>query len=302
MKACLSIDVGGTTLKSAVLDSQAHIFTDSFCSVPSNSDGRRDEVLQAFRKVISHGLGIISAKGAIPAGVGISTPGPFDMMKAMSLMQHKFKSIYKLDLRSLLYEISGLSPDVPIVFMHDANAALAGELLKGKAQGYENAALVTLGTGLGFAFSQKGDIQCNEIGGPRVSIFRTPCKNGILEDFTAKRGFLKVYQQQSGAYDVSGIEVADLGMWALNGDAASIKTFQIVGHILAESLGPVLDKYEIECLLFGGQISKSFTLMQDALKTGLRSISGLKKIGAAGNIDSAALIGACAGIWTAERK
>jgi hypothetical protein len=53
----------------------------------------------------------------------------------------------------------------------------------------------------------------------------------------------------------------------------------------------------IECLLFSGQISRSFHLMEHSLKEGLQNIDCLKKISKVKSIDAAALTGAFLNIF-----
>ena len=292
MTAYLIIDAGGTFLKSAVLDFRGEVCQGSLFSVNSSSEGAKDEILQAFSETIAKGLGFLKEQGMELGGIGIAFPGPFDMEKATPLMKHKFQSVYGLNLREYLYGIPGIDKRVPIKFVHDANAVLVGELWKGNAKGFGNAAVVTLGTGLGFAISDKGEVLCNEIGGPFLSVFKLPYKDGILEDYTAKRGFVRIYSELSGKTDVDRITVSDIGEWAGKGDEASIRTFQKVAEILADSLRDILIERKIECLLFSGQISRSFRHMESTLKEGLKNVGCLKKLSVVESIDHAALLGA----------
>ena len=131
---------------------------------------------------------------------------------------------------------------------------------KGNAREFDNVALITLGTGLGFAISQNGIVQQNELGGPGIPIFGIPYSEGILEDYTTKRGIVRTYLDLSGKNSAGGITVSEIGKRADNGDASSCKTFQMVGRILAESLKHIIDANHIQCLLLGGQISRSFHL------------------------------------------
>ena len=292
MTAYLIIDAGGTFLKSAILDPRGEVFPGSALSVESLSDGSKEEILQSFFEIFSKGLKFIGKKKMKLKGVGIAFPGPFDIEKATSLMNHKFQAIYGLDLRKYFYEATGISRDIPIKFIHDANAVLVGEIWKGNAQGFKNAAVVTLGTGLGFAVSKDGQVLCNPIGGPFYSIFKIPYKDGILEDYTAKRGFVRIYGELSGNEETDQIEVSDIAQRAGQGDEAAIQTFRKVGEILSEALHDILVELKIECLLFCGQISRSFHLLEPSLKTGLKDIERLQKISVVKSIDNAALLGA----------
>jgi len=289
-KLFLIIDAGGTYFKSAITDADAEISPGSTFQVRSYSEGPAEKILNAYRETIVHGLAYIEENGGVLSGIGIATPGPFDYERGIPLMKHKFASVYGLNLPEFFYTIPGMKPDIPVCNMHDANAALAGELWKGNAKGFANAALVTLGTGLGFAYSQNGEIRYNSEGGPGKSIYTLPFRDGILEDYASKRGFLKIYNEKSGK-SVKNIDVADIGMRANQGEIISIETFSKVGSILAEALYDILDQHGIQCLLFGGQISRSFHHMEESLKTGLSNLKSLEKISMVKNIDDAALFG-----------
>lgn len=290
-KAYLTIDTGGTYLKSAVLSPEGEILDDSDFTTRSWSEGPAEQILQAFEDTIKHGLAVIERIGGSLEGIGITFPGPFIYRKGIPLMEHKFKSIYGMDLGSAFRAMVGPGSLIPVKFVHDAVAWLEGELWIGNAAGFDNAALITLGTGLGFAFSQDGIVQCNEMGGPSLSLYKHPYGEGILEDYASKRGFLRIYRALSGKAE-GDIKVSDIGKWANEGDKASIATFRKVGDILAEALKSILDEYQIGCLLFGGQISRSFHHMEEALKQGLADVESLRKITTVRSIDNAAFYGA----------
>jgi glucokinase len=288
----LAIDAGGTFLKSAVLNAEGKVLQGSDSSIKSVSEGSGEQILHAFSEIVTKGLEFIRERVMKLEGIGIAFPGPFDIYKATPLMKHKFQGIYGLNMRKWFYGISGIPDDIPIKFIHDANAVLSGEIWKGNARGFRNAAVVTLGTGLGFAISEDGKVLCNDIGGPYISIFNLPFKDGNLEDYTAKRGFIKIYRDLSGKAEVDGIEVADIGEWADHGDEISIETFNEVGQILAQSLQEILILRNIECLLFSGQISRSFHHLEPSLKKGLKNIECLNRISVVQSIENAALLGA----------
>ena len=292
MIAYIAIDAGGTYLKSAVLNLSGEVLENSGYVTESFSKGSKEIILKAFKENISHGLGYIEGKRMALGGIGIAFPGPFNYENGISFMEHKFRNIYGVNLRETIHGIHGISADLPVRFMHDANAVLAGELWKGNAVGYENAAVVTLGTGLGFAFSENGIIQCNSMGGPMVTIYKLPYKQGILEDYVSQRGILRIYQVISGKVEHNRIKVSDIGRWADEGDPHSIQTFREVARILAESLNKILIERNIDCLLLGGQISRSFHHMEESLKHGLEEVQCLRKISMVESIDNAALLGA----------
>jgi glucokinase len=173
---------------------------------------------------------------------------------------------------------------------------LIGELWKGNAMGFDNAAVVTLGTGLGFAIAEKRMVLCNEIGGPFITIYNRPYLDGILEDYTAKRAFLEIYHQSKEEEPSGNLTVKDIGSMADEGDGISKQVFLRVGETLANALEEIIVTRKIQCLLFGGQISRSFHHMRPALEKGFSNTKCLEKISAVSAIDSAALSGAIIGM------
>jgi len=89
-KAYLTIDTGGTYLKSAVLSPEGEIMDDSDFTTRSWSEGPAEQILKAFEDTIKHGLAVIERIGGSLEGIGITFPGPFIYRKGIPLMEHKF--------------------------------------------------------------------------------------------------------------------------------------------------------------------------------------------------------------------
>ena len=286
----LIVDAGGTYLKSALLKEDGTICEDSSLSVPSYSDGTEEEVSDAFKQILTRDIAWCKKYQLQMKGLGISIPGPFDYQQGIALMTHKYQCLYGKNVKELFLKCECFDPSLPVWFVHDVNAVLSGEMWKGVAKHYHNVAVVTLGTGLGFAYSKDDVIQCSELGSPLRSIFRTPCKDGILEDFTAQRGFIRLFEERLG-YTVEHLTAKDIGQMADEGNIAAVSTFQEVAQILCEALSDILKEESISCLLFGGQISRSFAYMKDSLKRLCLIVPTLKHISPVTSIDNAALWG-----------
>lgn len=288
--AYLLFDVGGTFLKGFVADSDCRLIEESEFSVPMPSSGSKEEIIGSLDTAVSKGASFASARGLRLAGVAMDFPGPFDYNAGVSLMEHKFQAIHSVNLTDAVKAHPALGENVPVRFMHDVNAALLGEMALGNAKGFKNVAIVTLGTGLGFACALDSELQENQYGSPAISIFRRPCREGILEDYVSKRGFTRLYREFSGMED-EDITVAEIARKAFEGDEAARKAFAEAGHILGKAIAPILAENGIECLLFGGQISKSFELFAPALKEELKNVASLKNVSQAKNITAAPFFG-----------
>ncbi len=287
----LLLDVGGTFVKSVVATLEGELLPNTETSVPINSDGTREEIEQSFATVVANGKAIAEYNGYVLAGVGIAFPGPFDYNTGISYMTHKFAALEKLSVKEFFHSLPEIGADMPVVFMHDVTAAVLGELNFGAAQGYNNVAIVTLGTGLGFSHTANGEIQYSAMGSPSVSIYNRPYREGVLEDYASKRGFLRAYAEVRGEANPENLTVAMIGGMCGEGNADALKAFENVGDILATELKPLLSELNIECLLFGGQISRSFRFMEPTIARLKDEVSTLKHIATMQNISTAAPLG-----------
>ena len=282
----LLLDVGGTFIK---------------CSdgreIPVSSDGSREEISASFAEAVGGfcgdaeaGQGSNSTTNSAAcdpqsgSGIAVAIPGPFDYERGTFLMRHKFSAVYGESFR----EVAGVPEGVGLRFIHDVNVMLAGEMSDGNGRGFSRAALVALGTGLGYAMSIDGHILRKETGSPLISIFALPYRDGILEDYASKRGFLRTFRELGGQGADTVKEIAAL---ADGGDASAQETFRMVGETIAEAISPILKEYKIECLLFGGQISRSFSLMERSVREGLSDVACLRSISPVSDFDNATFNG-----------
>lgn len=289
-RACLMLDIGGTFIKSVVMNGTGTIYPGSHFTVPAQSEGSADDIARSLSAVVEHGLGFICDNGLKITAIGIASPGPFDYDNGVSLMTHKFRSIQGASLKEIVRSLPGIDKDLPVLFRHDVNSVLIGEIRSGNAQGFRNVAVATLGTGLGFAFSRDGVVQCNPAGSPARPHYNRPFNDGILEDYVSKRGFMRIYGEISGNIP-EDMTVADIGELAAKGNADALHTFSTVGGILARGIKDTLCLEKIECLLLGGQISRSFEFMGPSLQEGLAGVPSLQKIAPVKNIGEAVFYG-----------
>ena len=134
----LALDAGGTGIKLGLVTSRAAdegILDLDEVSMPSG--GSAEEIEAAYARAAGIGIASASRRGLEVAGVGVSTPGPFDYANGVSLMSHKCAAIKGMSVRAFIRRaFSGKaagSVPVPVRFIHDAFAFLLGELAFGAA-------------------------------------------------------------------------------------------------------------------------------------------------------------------------
>lgn len=222
----LALDVGGTFIKSALFRSGE--MQQLLPQIPSCSSGSVEEIASALRE---------ATRGEFDA-IGVAIPGPFDYRSGTSLMTHKFGALKGRSLREFL-------PDVPVRFLHDANAFLLGEW-----DGRSRMGGITLGTGIGAAVIADGELLNNELGSPRedVSLWNKPFRGSTVETALEFRKHDKA--------------LADA---ARSGDVNAGKTWFDFGLLLAEILTEWNRKHRFEEIVLGGQIANDFDLFRKPL-------------------------------------
>ena len=140
---------------------------------------------------------------------------------------------------------------------------------KTAAPGAQETALVTIGTGLGFAHTEGGRVQVAPSGSPARSIYDLPWDDGILEDIVSARGIRNAYARLSGRSNLSAAQIAQC---ADAGDESALQVFSDLGKTLGQALAPILEELHVGTLLLAGQVSKSLPLFDRPLRNALDGI------------------------------
>ena len=213
----LSLDVGGSFIKSALIRNGEIIRERE--KVPSCSGGSAGEIAAALRRAAVEKVDAIA----------VAIPGPFDYHRGVSLMEHKFAAVKGMDLKKFL-------PDVPVKFIHDANAFLLGEW-----NGESRMGAITLGTGIGAAVIVNGELLVNDLGSPapKASLWNKPFCGMTVEE----------------ALDLRN-----------HGPGQPPDKWHRFGELLAEILTPWSEQFQLEKIVIGGQIANDFELFKEPLQ------------------------------------
>jgi glucokinase len=294
-KTCVfACDMGGTYIKSACILEDGSIAGD-LRMIPSRSDGQLSDILESWEKTLRSLMETAVEHDLEITGIGISTPGPFDYRRKMSLMKHKFQPIYGIDLEAAIKTHLPLPP-VPFIFVQDSNSYLLGEQRYGSAKGIENCTCVTLGTGLGISAMAGGKLLTNGRDSCYIAIYRQPWGDGILEDVISGRGICAAYRTPAGNGEAENITAKEIGRLAREGDPAALEVMERFGAVLGRGIAFHLIHTYSELLVVGGQISRDFSLFQNPLVEALRKDGYNGIVRAAQFPEDAALYGVAASI------
>ncbi|WP_318615689.1 ROK family protein [Sporosarcina sp. YIM B06819] len=267
----LCLDVGGTEIKVNLLNQQKEVYFPGNKSYPARSDEDQISILKNFSEIFGEFLQLIRVEKAQLLGVGIAFPGPFDYAKGICLMQglRKYDAIYQVDLRQ---QISGWLEEhhfpvtTPVHFQNDAIAFSIGEYCYGAAQQAMKAIFLTIGTGCGSTFIEKGQIVKGQYGlNDSGMIYGDPFLERTIDDYLSARG-LQALADEMGLPGMDGLLLAQL---ASAGHEPAQQVFHEFGYMVGSALQGYVKQFQPNCVVFGGQISKSMEWMKAGILTAL---------------------------------
>ncbi|MED2005030.1 ROK family glucokinase [Brevibacillus laterosporus] len=138
----VGVDIGGTTIKIALLDPNGKIITKT--QIPTPVPEGEDAIIQQMTSTIDQLMAEQGFTKEDAYGIGIGVPGPVDtdtgfVYEAVNL------GLKDTALKAKTEALTGL----PTYVENDANAAALGEMWCGAGQGTDNLVAITLGTGIG---------------------------------------------------------------------------------------------------------------------------------------------------------
>jgi glucokinase len=275
-----ALDIGGTHVTAGRVDVGSRTVdaeTRVRLALPSAGEPPLERIVEAAAGVATPEM----------SRFGIAVPGPFDYGAGISRISHKLLGLYGIDLRREL----GAALDLPgsaIAFLNDAEAFLLGEWWAGAARGHMRAVGITLGSGLGSAFLERGSIVRS---GPRVpadgELYRLVFRGAQVEETISRRALLAAYNAGSE----SEVDIEQIAARALAGEDRARLVFRKLAVDLDEFLGPILEAFAPTCLVVGGSVAHAWALLEPALRQRLARFQKLAVTRAA-NLDDAPLLGA----------
>ena len=285
------MDVGGTSLKTCVVEKTGAIIDSSFSVAPIDSAGSAESILKDFALSLEGGFEFIQKKNLNLHGIGISIGGPFDWEKGISKIRglDKYESLYNVNIKKHLQELLRLPDSLPFLFDVDAWSFARGEVWLGGGRYYSRVMVFTLGTGVGSAFAVDGDIVSDSPGVPWLGwVAGQKYKDGLLHDYISRTYMMAQYRSMAG----ETVEIDELAQRAQLGDKKALFVFNGVGRELGEFLKTHnIKEFRPECILFGGQISRSYQLFIEPIRAALSEFSFLKVIEPASDLEQSALKG-----------
>lgn len=256
----VGIDIGGTHIKSGIVDESGKI---SFYMNHNTKDwidtgdffGKLLQLMNEYREKDIQWFGI-----ALPGLLDAGRNTIFEVPSISSIKGLKFASSIKSEF-----------PGCQICIENDANAAAFGEYFFTRRNTGKSFALITLGTGIGCGLILNGRIFRGP-GGNALELGEVISRNGHkLEKLTGVDGIRNRYEEILSIIRGPGKEIpseytiSSIICNSREGEPAAIETLIETGRILGEGLISLIVLFDTTQLVFGGGIAEGFGIIRQGI-------------------------------------
>lgn len=261
------LDVGGSHATAASVkvtgSSAAVSASDTETLDPSLS---ADALLDAFA---APALRLLSGSEIPPSPDGwvVAMPGPFDYDSGVGLFEAvgKFDSLRGVSIRAGLARRLDVH-ESRIHFLNDAAAYALGEWAFGSATRADRHVCITLGTGIGSAFLDRGQVvDEGSAVPPNGWAYLLEFDGRPLEEAVSTRAIMRQFSQRTGRVQ----SVKEIAEAARIGDPDASAVLDQAMSALGETLAPWLTSFAATRLTVGGSMVRSWPVLVHGLEDGL---------------------------------
>lgn len=282
----IGVDIGGTNLVSAIVEKDSKGYK-IICkkSCPTNVPRPKENICEDIIKITLEALKEVKLPLDEIKSIGIGVPGSVDVKAGnINFATNLFIENWniKKDIEEKINDSNylkkfGFEPSenyIEVFIENDANAAALGEALAGAAKGFNNAIMVTLGTGIGggIIINKKiysgANFAAGEIGHMVIVKDGIECtcgRKGCFERYASATGLINLTQQKMQ-------ENKDSKMWEIapnlnevNGktafdaeklaDKAAKQVLEDYIAYLGCGVANLINIFQPDCIIIGGGIS-----------------------------------------------
>ena len=278
----IGVDIGGTTVGIGFVDAKANLFCKT--SIPTRIDEKRLDPKELAKRIYDNTVAFMKEKGISFEDVdsmGIGIPGTVDSINGIVIYANNLEFV-QVPFVSYMEEFF----DLPIAIENDANVAARAEYSAGagKNLNLNSMVMMTLGTGVGAAFINNGEVYsgCNmgagEVGHMVIDMHGKPCNCG-------RRGCFENYASASALME-SAVEAMERNkeslLWELcpdknmNGeiffeavrrnDETAKEVFEEYMNYLSVGVLNIINSVQPDMLVVGGGISQVGDLLLGPLR------------------------------------
>ena len=255
-KFIIAIDLGGTNLKCALLDSNLKIKARS--SFGTKSFDNKYRLIQGITDAIDSFILKQKLTRSAILGIGIGVPGPVDTLKGIVHFLPNIPGWKEVKLKLILEQKTKL----PVFVDNDAKLMTLAEHEAGAAKNYKNVLCLTLGTGVGGGLIindllyRGPDNAAGEVGHFPLNARGPQCGCGAwgcLETYVGNHRLINDARKLFGPK----ITLERVSALAQENNLKAISFWSQVGKKLGLALSGVINLLNLEMIVIGGGVSSS---------------------------------------------
>ena len=265
MRYCIGVDVGGTSVKLGLFETEGKLL-DKW-EIPTRKENHGEQILPDVAASILGKLEEKKIQREAVAGVGMGIPAPVDsegVVQQTANVGWGYKEVTR--------ELSELLDGMRVEAGNDANVAAMGEMWLGAGRGEKNLVMVTLGTGVGGGVIVDGRMIVGHHGaGGEIGHI---CVNreeedacgcglhGCLEQYASATGIAKLARKAlSGEHEETVLHgepsAKDVFDAVKAGDALATRIADEFGRYLGGALASIAVVADPAVFVIGGGVSKA---------------------------------------------
>jgi glucokinase len=274
----VGVDLGGTTIKMAIVDAD-HGNVINRWEIPTNTSDNGKYIVNDMALSIKENLNQYPELHIL--GIGIGAPGPV-------INQGTIKEAVNLGWKNFpLKELMEKELQKPVYVENDANCAALGEMWKGAGRNSTNIVCLTLGTGVGGGVIINGDIVQGvgggggEIGHMPVQFddsFQCNCgKKGCLETVASATGIVNIFSKLEKEYSERSelkdlytsngkISTREIFDYAKKGDSLAKQVVEKASSYLGIAIANLAAILNPEKVILGGGVSNAGNILIETVE------------------------------------
>jgi glucokinase len=277
-KLVCAVDLGGTNLRAANIDSNGRIH--EHVKFPTPNSDKAEDIVDAIVSAVTHCEAEAAKRDASVGTVSLVVPGSVHAQTRAIVNAPNVPAIVDFGLAEALET----KLQRRVLIENDANAAALGEMWQGAARGCQTIVCLTLGTGVGSGIILNGDLwrgadgTAGEIGHTSVDPFggvQCKCGNiGCLEVCASGTAIVRLTREGLATHSESHLDslpsdkltaeaIADA---AASGDEFAREIFKRVGMYLGIAAANIVNTLNPEMIVIGGGVSAAFDLFASAAR------------------------------------
>lgn len=279
----IGIDVGGTNVKIALVDSDGKIGYSN--TIPTRAEMGYEYTINNMKQAIRDLLVETKLSAKDIEGIGFGLPGQVDFKSGIVRLITNIPGWVEIPLAKMIED----EFHIPTRIDNDVRCAALGELNFGAGKGCENLICITVGTGIGSGLIINGKLvrgasnAAGEIGHIKLQMHDGPIcgcgDTGCLEAFASGPSIVAMaeeyimggkstkYREMANGNDITPFIVAEA---AKAGDPVARRIFTKMGEYIGIGMASVVNLLNPERIIVGGGVADAGDILMTPLKETLK--------------------------------